>query len=455
MAKQPKRIGEILIENGMLTEEQLNIGLEIQKKEGGLIGQILLKKGFVSEKDLINALTKQSEYLYTEQETPAELLKNGIIIAAISLFLGLASLPLSDYLPFVKNIDYKLYGALMNIEYCLNKTPPAIKDTLLVTIDNETLTSMPHRWPYPRSDFAVVIDNLINAQAKVIAFDFAFFGKSEDAQDALLKNALNSDARIILASGVNEQGELDFYNSPVSGNATFGIVTKLQDRDEVIRKGITYLVYEESTNQNKGFLSWGMQILKTAKNIDLNSLSVKGDTLSFRSYSGEKWSIPVDPETKSFLINFRVRTRDFPKVSFYRLFKGDFDPALVRNKIVMVGIVSSLLQDVQHTTIGWLPGLTLNANVFLALYTHDFLRNMPKYSEYIALIIGIIFAAFFVTVLSFSSTAASIFAEIILFLIFSYVLLLRGYIWNYALFPLVTAIFPLIAKKLVYCAKLK
>ena len=92
---------------------------------------------------------------------------------------------------------------------------------------------------------------------------------------------------------------------------------------------------------------------------------------------------------------------------------------------------------------------------FLALYTHDFLRNMPKYSEYITLIIGIILAAFFITVLPFWSTVASIFAEIALFLIISYVFLLRGYVWNYALFPLAIAILPLIAKKVIYYAKLK
>ncbi len=54
-----KRIGEILVEEGFLDPNNLQKGLEIQKKEGGLIGSILLKMGYVSEENLVAALSKQ------------------------------------------------------------------------------------------------------------------------------------------------------------------------------------------------------------------------------------------------------------------------------------------------------------------------------------------------------------------------------------------------------------
>ena len=45
-----------------------------------------------------------------------------------------------------------------------NTPPPrAIKDILLVTIDNDTVNLMTHCWPYPRTDFAQVIENLNRA----------------------------------------------------------------------------------------------------------------------------------------------------------------------------------------------------------------------------------------------------------------------------------------------------
>lgn len=54
-----KKIGEILIEEGLLAPKDLERALEVQKKEGGLIGGILVKMGLVTEEDLLAALAKQ------------------------------------------------------------------------------------------------------------------------------------------------------------------------------------------------------------------------------------------------------------------------------------------------------------------------------------------------------------------------------------------------------------
>lgn len=54
-----KRIGEILVEEGSVSPENLAKALELQKSEGGLIGSILVKHGWVTEDDLVVALSKQ------------------------------------------------------------------------------------------------------------------------------------------------------------------------------------------------------------------------------------------------------------------------------------------------------------------------------------------------------------------------------------------------------------
>lgn len=62
--KLRKRLGEMLLEDGCLSVEQLNEALAIQKKDGGLIGQILVKSGFISEDTLIAAVGKQLNIPY-------------------------------------------------------------------------------------------------------------------------------------------------------------------------------------------------------------------------------------------------------------------------------------------------------------------------------------------------------------------------------------------------------
>ncbi|MFA6599389.1 MAG: hypothetical protein WCU74_00040 [Candidatus Omnitrophota bacterium] len=52
-------MGEILIEDGILTPENVDEALLHQKKEGGVIGQILIRLGYVTEDHLIAALCKQ------------------------------------------------------------------------------------------------------------------------------------------------------------------------------------------------------------------------------------------------------------------------------------------------------------------------------------------------------------------------------------------------------------
>lgn len=64
MIKEHRKIGEILIEDGLLTHEQLQQTLAIQKEKGGLVGRILVDMKFVSEEDLISALGKQYKIPY-------------------------------------------------------------------------------------------------------------------------------------------------------------------------------------------------------------------------------------------------------------------------------------------------------------------------------------------------------------------------------------------------------
>jgi len=52
-----KRIGELLLEAGLITKEQLEIALKEQKKTGELLGSILYSLGFISLKDLYQALS--------------------------------------------------------------------------------------------------------------------------------------------------------------------------------------------------------------------------------------------------------------------------------------------------------------------------------------------------------------------------------------------------------------
>jgi hypothetical protein len=61
-----KPIGEILVEKKLISEQQLNEALAMQKERPGeKLGQILVKMGYVSKKEVLRAYAEQLGMLYS------------------------------------------------------------------------------------------------------------------------------------------------------------------------------------------------------------------------------------------------------------------------------------------------------------------------------------------------------------------------------------------------------
>jgi len=72
------RLGDRLIQEGLITKAQLDKALEEQKRTGGLIGSNLIKLGYINEQDLLHFLSKQFGFPtvdLTKLEVTADLLK--------------------------------------------------------------------------------------------------------------------------------------------------------------------------------------------------------------------------------------------------------------------------------------------------------------------------------------------------------------------------------------------
>lgn len=59
MTRIPRKLGELLIENGILTEKQLLQALETQKKEKKFLGTIIVELGFTTQDKLDTTLARQ------------------------------------------------------------------------------------------------------------------------------------------------------------------------------------------------------------------------------------------------------------------------------------------------------------------------------------------------------------------------------------------------------------
>lgn len=64
-----KKLGDILISEGMLTEKQLKEAVNFQEKEGGRLGEALIRLGYVNEEQIVIALSKQLGLPYISYES--------------------------------------------------------------------------------------------------------------------------------------------------------------------------------------------------------------------------------------------------------------------------------------------------------------------------------------------------------------------------------------------------
>src|SRR3989304_1656284 len=81
-----KRLGELLVEKGLITEEQCQHALDIQKKTGRRLGQAIIELGFVKEEELLQVLSKQ-------MALPHIWLRKGLIDPKIRKFLSAERAP--------------------------------------------------------------------------------------------------------------------------------------------------------------------------------------------------------------------------------------------------------------------------------------------------------------------------------------------------------------------------
>lgn len=102
MARIYLKLGQILIKDGFITDDQLNKALAMQAEEKGRLGEILVKLGFISEQDMIAAIGKQLSIPYVSLGT-------GHLKPAVDQ--GLEELIVKDYahkhciLPLSRNLN--------------------------------------------------------------------------------------------------------------------------------------------------------------------------------------------------------------------------------------------------------------------------------------------------------------------------------------------------------------
>ena len=272
---------------------------------------------------------------------------------------------------------------------------------VIVGLDDASVQKI-GQYPLSREKYALVLANLENAGAQVVAFDIGFSDPRDPKSDAVFAQALaRSKTPVVLAyaGGATEiaGGRLvqkgidqiplkefrcaDANTNPVVAcarpypNVTLASTDLYLDRDGVLRR--IPLVVQPACFASAACSAPAIDTLGFAayRPFELSGqgttdLEIANGTARF----GDAWSVPVDG-IGSILINFSGPPGNFKKyghyVSFADVYNGSFDPEAVRGKIVLVGAYELTgVNDEQlvPTSFGVnqtlpMPGVEIHANV--------------------------------------------------------------------------------------------
>ena len=116
-----KPLGQILLEQGMITEEQLNEALNYQAKEGGALGQILVSLGYIDDADIPLALGEQAgmevidlDHIEIEQDVI------GLVPASVAQIYRVVPVDLTDGVVVVAMADPMNISILDDLRFLLS-----------------------------------------------------------------------------------------------------------------------------------------------------------------------------------------------------------------------------------------------------------------------------------------------------------------------------------------------
>ncbi|MEO5657487.1 MAG: CHASE2 domain-containing protein, partial [Nitrospiria bacterium] len=236
--------------------------------------------------------------------------------------------------------------------------PPADR-IVIVAIDNPSVKEL-SIWPWPRSLHTRMVETLVGAGAKAIAFDIDFSTSRDADDDARFARSVRRADRVVIPAFQDgralETGVLvEYANLPYPAlhhaARAVGSINIPIDPDGVIRRSpITSTILGET--------GWSFAVQVARVFLDVDRSPRPNDFHEGLGIGAARLGNgPVS------YIRFFGGPSTFPSVSYADVVAGRVDPALFKGKIVLIGATSLELQDLRSTPFpGLMAGVEIQAN---------------------------------------------------------------------------------------------
>jgi len=307
-----------------------------------------------------------------EQTTSSRRRKN-LIILLIAVML--AGLELYANFPETATPLERLELAAMDTATRTRGQQAPNENIVIVAIDDASLAWFSERWPWSRSRMAEIVHWLNVAGARLIAYDIFLFDPALNPEDdRILAEAFDEANAVVTVSQVFTTQYSTTLSLPeeiflpvIDG---YGI-TEIERDDDAIVRGVTgYKNFE-----GEFFYNWAFDVARVY--LETNPPS----TPSPASVMFDGKAVPLNQKNE-LLIDFAGPPQTYPTYSAAYLLEGDYDPAIFKDKIVMIGASSETLQDLYPTPFSatsLTPGVEVVANTVATLLSGKYLSLTPPW----------------------------------------------------------------------------
>ncbi len=340
-----------------------------------------------------------------------------LICIAISLFVIVVSQELFFSIGPLKEVEQKHID-----ERFKRRGVVSIKDTanvVIVEITQSTYDAIPNKWPWPRSVYAKVIDNLNRAGAKAIGIDVVMSNQIIDAEqgDSILLHTIRKYHNVVvsgkidikesnivsqnISKGINieiesagyqvQKTDEDYENIFFKADSSIGIVQVSNDNDGVVRCYMPFVL----SPSDKFIPTFSFGVLN--KYFGLSSETIAANSKLYFDIADRK--IPKFDNT-SMLLNYYGPSRTFKYVDFSQVlddstfktkeeieFDADInewelmDQAIFKDKIVLIGSTMPEDKDIIPTSFSVgshkgdnnMNGVEIHANAIQNIISRNFI----------------------------------------------------------------------------------
>lgn len=274
------------------------------------------------------------------------------------------------------DVFYPLEAQSIDARFAIRGPRPSlVKDFVVVAIDEHTFDyfgtlhaknpSISYQWPFPRRDHAIVIDHLLAAGARLIAFDVQFTEPTDPVDDNALIEAIARAHDMVLATdAVAPGGQTDV----LGGNAVLRQVGARAANSTVIADSGGVL--RDMQHSYQGIDTFGVAIASNAV----------GHEISPKLFGGAEHPVPID---------YAGPPGTVASIPYWQVYADKFPAAAVRGKIVIVGAEAPRLQDLHSTPTSGsqeMDGPEAQADIAATALAGIPLRNGPAWLN-VALIV--------------------------------------------------------------------